>query len=77
MHVYKLDDKKMDEAFLRGIPVTGKAVLNSKANGSVSPDDTVLVILSNGKKYKGRVTNSSFFRLKDYEVGEIEITKTT
>jgi len=77
MHVYKLDDKKMDEEFLHGKPVTGKAVLDTKANGPISPNDTVLVILSNGKKYKGRVTNSSFFQLKDYEVGEIEITRAT
>ncbi len=77
MHVYRLDDKKMDDDFLRGVPVTGKAVVDGKANQTVAPNDMVLVILSNGKKYKGRVTNSSFFRLKDYEVGEIEITRVT
>ncbi len=77
MHVYRLDDKQMDSDFLRGVPVTGKAVLDGKNNSTVSPNDTVLVILSNGKKYKGRVTNSSFFRLKDYDVGEIEITRVT
>lgn len=67
----------MDEAFLGGVPVTGKAVVDGKKNRPIAPDDTVLVILSNGKKYKGRVTNSAFFRLKEYQVGEIEITRST
>jgi hypothetical protein len=74
MHQYRLDDKSMDQEFLAGKPVKGRALLPAHARG-ITPGDAVLVILSSGKKYKGKVTNYNFFVLDDNKIGEIEITR--
>jgi hypothetical protein len=39
--------------------------------------DALLVILSNGKKYKAQVTKVALFVLNEYYVGEIEFIKSS
>ena len=77
MHVYQLDDKNTDQKFLKGEIVSGKAILSSREADPPSPGESILVLLSNGKKYKGTVTNVSLFLLDEYRIGEIEFTRNT
>jgi hypothetical protein len=75
MHIYQLDDKNTDQDFLSGKIVSGKAVLSTSAGDPPQPGEAIMVILSNGKKYKGTVTKVSLFVLREYRIGEIEFIK--
>ncbi|HYF70271.1 MAG TPA: hypothetical protein VD884_19165 [Ohtaekwangia sp.] len=78
MNVYHLDSKAMDSDFLKGNPVTCKAVFN-KSNANEPPikiTDAVLIVLSNGKKYKGHITAVNFFTVDHYSVGEFTVIRT-
>jgi hypothetical protein len=73
---YKLEDKKMDSDFLGGRPVIGKAVIpTSSPLYAIQEGDAILIVLSNGKKYKGKVIKFEFFLLNDHHVGEIEFIR--
>lgn len=77
MHVYQIDDKKTDQDFLSGIPVSGKAILSQSKEKPLQPGESILVLLTNGKKYKATVTKVSFFMLTEYQIGEIEFRRST
>lgn len=77
MHVYQLGDKYTDQEFLKGEIVSGKAVLSERETSPPQPGESILVLLSNGKKYKGTVTNVSLFVLNEYQIGEIEFIRST
>ncbi len=77
MHIYQLDDKKTDQAFINGENVSGKAVLSTVVGDPPKEGDALLVILSNGKKYKAQVTKVALFVLNEYYVGEIEFIKSS
>lgn len=77
MNVYHLDSKAMDSDFLKGNPVICKAVFH-KNNGdepSLKVDDAVLIVLSNGKKYKGQISAVNFFSVDHYSVGEFTVIR--
>lgn len=77
MHSYPLENKAMDQDFLSGKPVLGRAVIPSgKDARNLTPGDFILVVLSNGKKYKGKVIKFEYFMLKEHRVGEIEFIRT-
>jgi hypothetical protein len=77
VHFYQLDDKTMDQEFLSGKPVRCRAVLQDSPKGveHVKTGDFILVLLSSGKKYKGKVVRFESFTLKDYAVGELVISR--
>ena len=77
MHVYELNDKKTDQEFLEGEVVSGKAILSGAGTNQLKPGEAIMVVLSNGKKYKGTVTKVAFFVLRDYHVGEIEFIRSS
>jgi hypothetical protein len=77
MHVYQLNDKKTDQEFLNGEIVCGKAIVSGAETNLLQPGETLLVILSNGKKYKATVTKAVFFVLGEYHVGEIEFIRSS
>jgi hypothetical protein len=74
MHFYQLEDKAMDQDFLGGKPVRCRAVLRG-TNEHVAAGDFILVVLSNGKKYKGRVIAFESFQVENYIAGELVISR--
>ena len=74
MHLYQLEDTKMDQDFLAGAAVRVRAV-TKEGERPVNPGDPILVLLSNGKKYKGKVVTFESVRLNDYAIGELVISR--
>ena len=77
MNYYKLDDKVMDALFLKGEAVLCRAVLTPKEveGEKIREGDTIVVMLSNGSKYKGRITSFRYVLIDEHAVGEIGISK--
>jgi hypothetical protein len=77
VHFYQLDDKTMDQEFLSGKPVRCRAALQDSAKSvdQVKTGDFILVLLSSGKKYKGKVIRFESFAVKDYAIGELVISR--
>jgi hypothetical protein len=74
MKFYKFDDITQDEEFLKGKPVTGKVALLTE-DEPVKKNDPMVVVLSSGKKFKGRISDVRLFSVDKYTVGEIEIIR--
>ena len=74
---YKLDDKQMDAAFLNGTAVLCRAVLSpgEQADERLGEGASILVLLSTGAKYKGRIMRFTRITINGYAVGELEIVK--
>jgi hypothetical protein len=76
---YQLDDKHQDAAFLKGEPVLGRAVLSPKEEKEdlLREGEAILILLSTGAKYKGRIIQFTRVMINGYAVGELEIVKHT
>lgn len=76
---YQLDDKQQDAAFLKGEPVLCRTVLSPKEEKEqrLREGETILVLLSTGAKYKGRIIQFARVLIHGYAVGELEIVKHT
>lgn len=74
---YKLDDKQQDAAFLKGESVLCRAVLTPEEEKEqpLREGETILVLLSTGAKYKGRIIQFARVLINGYAVGELEIVK--
>jgi hypothetical protein len=77
MNVYKLDDKVMDDSFLQGQVIRCRAVLsqNELQHDSMKVGSPITIMLSKGKKYKGRVVSFQYLPVQEFAMGEIEIIK--
>jgi hypothetical protein len=77
MNVYKLDDKIMDAVFLKGDVVACRAVLTPAElrEGRIREGEPILVLLSNGAKYKGLITAFNYVLIDEHAVGELEIQR--
>lgn len=73
MHVYRLENAAQDKQFLSGSQVTCRAVLEGTV--PVSAGDLILVELSRGKKYKGKVVEFRSFPVDKYLAGDLVIVK--
>jgi hypothetical protein len=74
---YKLDDKSMDAAFLKGDTVPCRAVLSpeEQADERLQEGSSMLILLSTGAKYKGRIIRFTRITINGYAVGELEIVR--
>ena len=74
---YKLNDKSQDQNFLSGIPVKGTAVfLKSEFKSDLIKINTrIVILLSNGKKYMGKITHFAYISKGKIIEGEVEIVK--
>lgn len=74
---YKLDDKTMDAAFLKGDTVPCRAVLSpeEQADERLREGSSILILLSTGAKYKGRILRFTRITINNYAVGELEIVR--
>jgi len=77
MDYYKLENKEMDETFLKGLQVTCKAVIPEKdyLGDKLKEGSPIVVMLSNGKKYMGQVVGFSGKTLNGFAVGELIMMK--
>lgn len=74
MQTYQLDNPAMDDEFLRGKPVLCKVVIPDQKE-KIKKGDSLVIVLSTGKKFKGRIIEVHFFNLNQYTVGELEIIR--
>jgi hypothetical protein len=74
---YKLDDKTMDAAFLKGETVPCRAVLSpeEQVDERLCEGSSILILLSTGAKYKGRIIRFTRISINGYAVGELEIVR--
>jgi hypothetical protein len=77
MNYYQLDSKEMDAAFLSGAEVICKVAMNPEEQHGekIKVDDLLIVRLSNGAKYKGRVVKFAMVPISKYAVGEMTIIR--
>lgn len=75
MNYYKLDNKAMDADFLQGLAVVCKVALHPKeiAGGQVKEGHSIIIMLSNRAKYKGRIVKLRYEIQNGYGIGEMEV----
>ncbi len=77
MDFYKLDNKEMDEKFLKGISVSCQAVIREEDHlaGKLREGSRIVIMLSNGKKYMGLVEKFSGKTINGFAEGELVIVR--
>lgn len=80
MNSYQLDDKCMDEAFLKGeVVVCGAVIKAGDYNAQkIKPGDAIVVLLSTRAKYSGKVVNFIPDETRgNYILGKLEILRSS
>lgn len=79
MHYYKLDDTADDRRFISGEIVCCRIALRQQdvAVLPLKTGDRLVVMLSNGAKYKALVVRCTLFNLPDRAFGELELQRVT
>lgn len=75
MHYYQLDNKELDALFLAGAPVFCKAAIRKEDCVKLREGTSLVVMLSNGKKYKARIIQFLYQLRSDYAEGELKIVR--
>ena len=75
MNYYQLENKAMDEQFLNNRSVRCRVAIAVKY--VLQPDQELIVMLSNGAKYKGKITELDVVAIGDRAIGEIKIVRLT
>ncbi|HMG90989.1 MAG TPA: hypothetical protein VK589_13075 [Chryseolinea sp.] len=76
MNSYKLNNKDEDQDFLAGNTVKGTAAfLPDEFKNDIVVNERIVIILSNGKKYMGKVVNFSYAPKEAVIEGQLEIIK--
>lgn len=75
MNYYQLENKTMDEQFLNNRSVRCRVAIAAK--DVLQPGQELIVMLSNGAKYKGKITAVDVVAIGDRAIGEIEIARQT
>jgi len=73
MFVYQLSNQKEDQTFLDFNTVICRVTL--KRNQLVQAGDFLVIKLSNGKSFKGKVIKLDLIPLADYHFGEMEVLR--
>ena len=73
MHYYKLENPDADEDFINKKSVWCKATLPHGLK--IKPGDLIVVALSGGAKYKGRIVSFNPVTIGNYDIGEMEIRR--
>jgi len=73
MHYYKLESKEMDTRFLNEERVSCRVTL--RATEQLQIDQVIIVMLSNGAKYKGKITRMDLIPMGNYTIGEMEVVR--
>ena len=77
LNSYKLNDKDQDQNFLAGRSVTGIVVFPKSEfkDDIVKNQQRIVIILSNGKKYMGKVVNFTHIIKSEAIEGQLEIVR--
>jgi hypothetical protein len=75
MHIYQLESKQMDEAFLQGHSVMCEATLSQEALAILKAGDKIVIQLSNRAKYMGVVKQLRFTISDPVAKGFLEIVR--
>ena len=77
MKSYKLKDKDQDQNFLAGNPIKDSAVFlkTDFKDGIINNDERIVIILSNGKKYMGKVVSFNYTLHGKVIEGQLEIIR--
>jgi hypothetical protein len=74
MNVYQLD-KPSDKDFVSGKPVTCRVTLKEGEEDVLKEGSTLVIMLSNGAKYKGVIVKKELAPLGTYYIGEITVER--
>ena len=74
MHIYRLENATQDKEFVSGSQVTCRAIMEGNKPG-LTPGDPILIELSKGKKYKGKVVEFRSFPVDNFFAGDLVIMK--
>ena len=74
MHYYKLINTEMDDSFIKGEPVICKIALH-KDQETVQEGDPIIISLSTGAKYKGKIIQVDSTWLKQGAFGEMTVRR--
>lgn len=79
MNSYQLENKTMDEDFLNGKTVNCNAVIpvSGYESGMLKEGERIVVLLSIGKKFMGKIMRSSFEKRGNLTEGKLEIIRYT
>jgi hypothetical protein len=76
LNSYKLNNKNEDQNFLAGNPVKGTAVfLKNEFKNDIIKNERIVIILSNGMKYMGKVVSFSYAPKEEVIEGRLEIVR--
>lgn len=65
----------MDADFLKGVPVTCKVAFDDQKHAPLQVNDSLVVVLSSGKKFKGKVNDVRIFKVENFWVGEVDLVR--
>ena len=74
MHSYQLENSKQDKDFLSGIEVVCRAILKDSTDVPQA-GQAIIVQLSNGRKYKGKIREFRSFPVEKYLAGDLVIVR--
>ena len=77
MNIYRLDSKQMDEAFLKGEDVLCEAAVAYKdlSSGMMGEGERIVIALSNGKKYMGKIKGFEYTLVNEVAVGKLKVIR--
>ena len=77
MNIYRLDSKQLGEAFLKGEEVLCEAAVAYKdlSSGIMAEGEKIVIALSNGKKYMGRVKGFEYTLINEVAVGKLKVIR--
>ena len=75
MRYYTLEDKTQDQDFLAGKQIACRAVFPTSEKNEFVAGNNLIVVLSNGKKYKGTVIEFRNISIENYYIGELVIKR--
>ena len=75
MNSYRLDTKSQDEDFLQGKDVPCDAAIRESELSRLNSGESLVVLLSNGKKYRGSIRSFQYTIKNGIATGKLVITR--
>jgi hypothetical protein len=72
---YQLDNKDQDQSFLEGKSIRCKAAIAEKEIDTLNENNRIVILLSNGKKYMGKVNKFDYKIIQDRAEGYLDIER--
>jgi hypothetical protein len=75
MNSYRLDSKSQDEDFLHGKDVSCDAAIRESELARLTSGESLVVLLSNGKKYRGLIRSFQYTIKSGIATGKLVISR--